>query len=314
MISQARARIQNTEDPYLSRITSTPFITAREDPVLYSNDGGILSQEQLSFYEKNGFLCFDSLFTQAEINCFLKQTETLKKNENLKNSPYTILEPESDEIRSFFHIHHYNPVFKTLACDKRILDIVEQILGNRVYLHQSRINLKPGFKGKGFYWHSDFETWHMEDGMPRMRALSCSIALTENNEFNGPLMLIPGTHKKFIACQGKTPNDNYKQSLRAQYIGVPDPNIIADLVNEHGIVAPKGKPGSVTFFECNTIHGSNSNISPYPRTNVFLVYNHVENALVDPYCDLKPRPEHIAVRNNLLPLEPVKTPLYMLGQ
>lgn len=53
-----------------------------------------------------------------------------------------------------------------------------QILGSEVYIHQSRVNYKPGYGGTGFYWHSDFETWHSEDGMPRMRALSVSIALT----------------------------------------------------------------------------------------------------------------------------------------
>lgn len=66
--------------------------------------------------------------------------------------------------------------------------------GGDVYIHQSRINDKFGFKGSGFNWHSDLETWHSEDGMPRMRALSASLMLTDNNEFNGPLMLIPGSH------------------------------------------------------------------------------------------------------------------------
>lgn len=41
--------------------------------------------------------------------------------------------------------------------------------------------------------------------MPRMRSLSCSIVLTDNNEFNGPLMLIPGSQKYFIPCVGRTP-------------------------------------------------------------------------------------------------------------
>jgi hypothetical protein len=41
-----------------------------------------------------------------------------------------------------------------------------QLLGSDVYVHQSRVNFKPGFNGQDFYWHSDFETWHAEDGMP----------------------------------------------------------------------------------------------------------------------------------------------------
>lgn len=308
MTSQAQRQTPGTEDPYHSRVTGDPYVAERDDPVIYSSDGDALTDEQLKSYEENGFLTFDSLFSEDEISHLLKQTEVLKGNKKLANSELAIREPSSDEIRSFFHVHDYDPVFKALASDKRILDIVQHILGSQVYIHQSRINLKPGFTGKEFYWHSDFETWHMEDGMPRMRALSCSISLTENNEFNGPLMLIPGSHKKYVVCAGETPEDNYKQSLRAQYIGVPDPAIMTELVKEHGIVAPKGKPGSVTFFECNTMHGSNGNISPYPRANAFFVYNSTENTLVEPYCGLKPRPEHIAVREDFAPLEPAEIP------
>ncbi|MES8739290.1 phytanoyl-CoA dioxygenase family protein, partial [Cutibacterium acnes] len=72
-------------------------------------------------------------------------------------------------------------------------------------IHQSRINLKNGFNGKEFYWHSDFETWHVEDGMPNMRAVSCSITLTDNTVYNGSLMVIPGSHKYFVSCVGETP-------------------------------------------------------------------------------------------------------------
>jgi ectoine hydroxylase len=65
-------------------------------------------------------------------------------------------------------------------------------------------------KGKEFYWHSDFETWHAEDGMPKMRAVSCSIAFDDNHEFNGPLMVIPQSHQKFISCIGETPEEHHK--------------------------------------------------------------------------------------------------------
>ena len=111
---------------------------------------------------------------------------------------------------------------------------------------------RPGFKGKEFYWHSDFETWHVEDGMPSMRALSCSVLLTENNDCNGPLMLVPGSHRQFISCVGETPNDHYKQSLKKQEYGVPDPVSLQLLVEQGGIRTMTAKAGSVVFFDCNT--------------------------------------------------------------
>lgn len=59
------------------------------------------------------------------------------------------------------------------------------------------------------------------------------------------------------------------------------------------------KAGSVVFFDCNTMHGSAGNISPWARSNVFMVYNSVENVLGEPKYGLKPRPEHIATRRSV---------------
>ena len=51
------------------------------------------------------------------------------------------------------------------------------------------------------------------------------------------------------------------------------------------------------FFDCNVMHGSNGNITPQPRRNVFFVYNSVDNALEEPFAAPQPRPEHIASRD-----------------
>ena len=124
--------------------------------------------------------------------------------------------------------------------------------------------------------------------MPAMRALSCSVLLTDNNANNGPLMLVPGSHRQFISCVGQTPNEHYKQSLKKQEYGVPDPVSLQLLVEQGGIQAMTAKAGSVVFFDCNTMHGSNSNISPWPRANVFMVYNSMENTLGPPKYGLTP--------------------------
>lgn len=287
------------EDLYPSRVGDTPCLIERRDPVFYGqlSDPGPLNHEQLGFYEENGYLFFEGLFSQAEVQRYRNELEALSKASQVKEAPQTILEPESHEVRSIFDIHRTNELFKQLSRDGRIVDIVTQLLNSRIYIHQSRINYKPGFQGKEFYWHSDFETWHQEDGMPRMRALSCSITLTENNFYNGPLMLIPKSHQYFLSCIGKTPKDHYKSSLKRQEYGVPDNHNLKKLVDKGGIVAPHGPAGSVIFFECNLMHGSNSNISPWPRSNIFIVYNSMENTLVQPYCGLPPRPEYIANRD-----------------
>lgn len=139
--------------------------------------------------------------------------------------------------------------------------------------------------------------------MPRMRALSMSVLLAENTPHNGPLMLIPGSHRRFLSCPGETPIDNYRHSLRKQEYGVPDEDSLAELVHEHGIVAPTGKPGTVIVFDCNMMHGSNGNITPLPRANAFIVYNAVSNPLVEPFGAPARRPEFVATRT----IDPIRT-------
>jgi ectoine hydroxylase len=74
------------------------------------------------------------------------------------------------------------------------------------------------------------------------------------------------------------------------------------MARQGGIQAPTGPAGSVTFFECNLMHGSNSNITPLPRSNIFMVFNSVENTLVEPFCGLAPRPDFIARRGEVAPI------------
>jgi ectoine hydroxylase len=283
-------------------------MTERFDPVVYGNGKqqheGPLTAEQVAFYRENGYLLFTSLFTSDEVRTFQDELTRLRSAEGMRGTPEIILEPGGNEIRSIFAVHESNRLLRRLACDRRLVHILTQLLDSSVYIHQSRINYKPGFVGKEFYWHSDFETWHMEDGMPNMRAISCSISLSENNEFNGPLMLIPGSHKHYIVCVGQTPENHYQQSLKKQEYGVPAPEMLEALVAERGIVTQKGPAGSVAFFECNVMHGSNSNITPWPRNNIFFVYNSMENTLVEPFCGLAPRPQFIASRD-FTPVEPV---------
>lgn len=202
----------------------------------------------------------------------------------VRSDERSIIEPKSQDVRSVFEVHKISELFAGLVRDERVVGRARQILGSDVYVHQSRINVKPGFGASGFYWHSDFETWHAEDGLPNMRTISVSIALTENFDTNGGLMIMPGSHKTFLGCAGETPKDNYKQSLKMQDAGTPSDQALTALASEHGIKLFTGKAGSATWFDCNCMHGSGDNITPFPRSNVFIVFNSVENAAVEPFA------------------------------
>jgi ectoine hydroxylase len=285
-------------DIYPSRCSDRPALSPRLDDVLHSawRADAPLSREQMQRFDTDGYLVLDDVFTEDEVALLQQETRQLLSDPEHVDPETIILEPGGREIRSIFRIHAQSAVMARLSADARLAGVARFLLGDEVYIHQSRLNYKPGFHGKEFYWHSDFETWHVEDGMPRMRALSMSILLAENTPQNGPLMLIPGSHRTFLSCVGETPENHYRSSLRKQEYGVPDEDSLATLVHEHGIAAPIGKPGTVIVFDCNMMHGSNGNITPLPRANAFLVYNAVSNQLLDPFGPATPRPEFVAAR------------------
>lgn len=286
------------EDLYPSRAGQVRAVRARAHPVVWAEAGAQspLSAECIAAYERDGFLLLQDVFSSEEVSALQDELEYLRLHAASAGGPQLVLEPGSQALRSIFEVHLLSAVFARLAADRRLLGLAAYLLADEVYLHQSRLNYKPGFHGKEFYWHSDFETWHVEDGMPLPRALSISVSLTDNTAHNGPLLVMPGSHQHYVVCEGETPPDNYQMSLRAQEIGVPDDHSLRVLAAAGGVRDTAGPAGSVLVFDSNLMHGSNSNITHLPRSNVFFVYNAVSNALQAPFCAQAPRPDFIARR------------------
>ncbi|MGW4238983.1 ectoine hydroxylase [Streptomyces sp. NPDC004749] len=274
-------------------------LTPRQDPVVWSapDAPGPIDPVDLGAFERDGFLTVDQLIGADEVALYRAELDRLVSDPAVRADERSIIEPQSREVRSVFEVHRISEVFANLVRDERVVGRARQILGSDVYVHQSRINVKPGFGATGFYWHSDFETWHAEDGLPNMRTVSVSIALTENFDTNGGLMIIPGSHKTFLGCSGETPKDNYKRSLQMQDAGTPSNRALTEMADKAGIKLFTGKAGSATWFDCNCMHGSGDNITPYPRSNVFIVFNSVENTAVEPFAAPAPRPDFIGARD-----------------
>jgi ectoine hydroxylase len=223
-----------------------------------------------------------------------------------------VTEPGSQMFKSKFAVHKSEPAFHRLSRDARLVRRAMEVLASDVYVHQSRLNFQPAFIGTGFTPHSAFETWAAEDGLRLPRALSAVVLLDQNIPHNGSLMVVPGSHKYYIACAGHTPQNNWESSLLRQKVGSPAPDLVTEVVNRTSgkrmgdkgrvgaggeILYCTGQPGDVIFFDCNLLHMSHNNISPWSRTNAFFVFNSVENAPSEPFHAPTPRPEHIATRD-----------------
>ncbi|MEU8412588.1 ectoine hydroxylase [Amycolatopsis japonica] len=286
------------DDSYPTRITGKPEHLPRTHPTVWGTEAdGPLDAATLANHETRGYTVVDQLLSPGEVQTYWQELVRMSSGDH-RDDERVITEAKTGEVRSIFDVHETSELIAELVRDPRVLDRARQILGSDVYIHQSRVNYMPGFKGTGFYWHSDFETWHAEDGMPLPRAVSCSIALTDNYPFNGGLMVMPGSQRTFVQCAGETPEDNYKSSLKEQRVGVPSEEDITSLAAEYGIDQFTGQAGSALWFDSNVMHGSSNNITPYPRSNIFVVFNSVENALQKPYAAIEPRPAFIAGRDS----------------
>ncbi len=287
------------QDLYPSR-KEKEEILERVDKTVYSNISvGENSLDNISRkeYEDKGFIIIPNVFSEGETKEMLAELDYMASNNELSQNEEFIYEPDSNEIRTVFNQHIFSLLFDKVSKDSRILDKVKQILGSDVYIHHSRINIKPAYKGKSFPWHSDFETWHTEDGLPRCRCLTAWIMLTDNTEFNGPLYIIPESHKKYISCKGATPENNYKKSLRKQEYGVPSVDAIKELTKNKDIVGVYGKAGTLVIHDGNTMHGSPDNISPDSRTNAFFVFNSVENKPEKPFGAKTSRADFLCLKD-----------------
>ena len=299
-------RLSTLADPtdlYPTRLEQEAWLE-RRDPVVWGRwtPDAPLTRAQTDSFETDGFLVLEDLFSPEEVAALQLESSTLRRGGAALKAENVVREPDSEAVRTVFRLDEESEVFRQLACDSRIAGKVRFLLDDDLYLHQSRLNYKPGFTGKEFYWHSDFETWHAEDGMPRMRAISASILLTDNSALNGPLMLMPGSHRTYVSCAGETPQDNHLSSLRRQEVGVPSHAALQRLAERFGLTHGAGKAGTVILFDCNTRHGSNGNITPFPRSNAFFVYNAWSNRVVAPFAAPAPRPDFLSNRTPAAPL------------
>ncbi len=255
-------------------------------------------------FDTEGFLSLPEFFSVAEANDWMAEARRLQQWCNETRPPEAFFERASGTLRSLFDVPKYSNAFASLAGHPKLVRLAAAIVGDEPYIHQSRLNYKPAYTGSGYFWHSDFETWHAEDGMTDMRAVTISIALRENNAFNGPLMLIPGSHRTFVPCIGATPDDHYRTSLVAPRVGTPTAAQLDRLIEAGGgLKMPVGPPGSVVVFDCNMQHASYNNLSPEPRTNFFLVFNARSNALQLPYAARRCRPQFAAFRPSITALD-----------
>ena len=227
-----------------------------------------LTGDQLKQFDEQGFLFFPDCFQPDEVAVLRKEAKRVYGLEREE-----VVVESSGVPRTAFAAHTYNEGFRRLGAHPRLIEPVVQILGEEVYMHQFKVNAKAAFDGEVWQWHQDFGTWHRDDEMPEPRAMNIAIFLDDVTAANGPLLFIPGSHKRGVLPAG------HDVETTSYPLWTLDRETVGDLADQAGIEAPIGNGGAVIMFHSNLVHASPPNISPFGRTIVYLslcaVSNHI---------------------------------------
>jgi ectoine hydroxylase len=225
-----------------------------------------LSQAELERFDKDGYLFFPSRFTPAEADVLHRAADDVYAMHRDE-----VWREKNGAPRTAFAAHLYNEAFRRLGAHPRLIAPVMQLLDGPIYMHQFKVNAKAAFDGEVWQWHQDYGTWARDDEMPEPRAMNISVFLDEVTAANGPLLLIPGSHKKGVVAAG------HDLETTSYPLWTLDREMVTKLAAEGGCVAPTGPAGSMLLFSSLLVHASPPNISPFGRTIVYLSLNHVDN-------------------------------------
>jgi len=225
-----------------------------------------LPSQQLSEFDKSGYIFLPELFSADEAALLKREADTVYASDRKE-----VWRETSGVARTAFAAHTYNEGFKRLGAHPRLIEPVQQLLDGPVYMHQFKVNAKAAFDGDVWQWHQDYGTWKRDDEMPEPRAMNIAVFIDDVTAANGPLLFIPGSHKQGVVKAG------HDLQTTSYPLWTLDRETVSELAEHGGCVAPTGPAGSVLIFSSLLVHASPANISPFDRTIVYLSLCHVDN-------------------------------------
>ena len=138
--------------------------------------------------------------------------------------------------------------------NSEITKALKDLLGNNILLKSSKLNTKFEKGGSAVEWHQDWAFYpHTNDDV-----LAVGVMLDDVNLSNGPLMVIPGSHK------GPVLSHNNSDGI---FCGAIDPEDKDFNLND--AIPLTGKAGSISIHHARLLHGSATNKSLSRRMMLF---------------------------------------------
>lgn len=263
-----------------------------------SGDPAVLGEEPLMAYARDGYYLAPGLLPEAVFTQLLAAVPAILA----EDSERRIMERDGVTVRSVYGPHQTDPTVAKICRRAELARAAVELIGDGVYIHQSKINVKAAFVGDQWEWHQDFIYWLTDDGIREPNLVNVAVFLDKVTEFNGPLTFVPGSHRQGVLAAtekdgrpiGYDDAPQWVSTLTADEKYGVRRDVIEQLVHQHGLVSPKGPAGSVLFFHPNILHASSPNISPFDRRTLIVVYNGVSNPATNTES---PRPVFLAARD-----------------
>lgn len=215
----------------------------------------MITQEQVAAYKRDGYTVVENVVApdllgrvrQVVAELTQKAAGVATHNDVYDLEPTHT--PQAPRVRRIKKPHLVHPVFNEILHSATLIDILQKLIGPNVRLHGSKLNIKAPEYGSPVEWHQDWAFYpHTNDDI-----LAIGVMLDDMLPENGPLLVLPGTHK----------GPAYDHHAEGRFCGAMDPT--ATQLDFAGAVQCTGKAGSASFHHVRLVHGSAQNTSKRPR-------------------------------------------------
>lgn len=221
-----------------------------------------LTEEQVARFHREGYLIIRRLFDREEADLL---RAAAKADAAFQKHAHDLKDGEGGVAKLVLWNKAGEDVFGTVARCRRVVDAMEQLLGDEVYHYHSKMSIKEPLTGGAWAWHQDYGYWY-QNGCLWPDLASVFIAVDPNTRENGCLQLLKGSH-----LLGRIEHGRYGEQTGA------DPERTDAAMQVLELVYAELEPGDALFFHSNTLHRSDQNKSPHPRWSLLCCYNTKHN-------------------------------------
>ena len=219
----------------------------------------MITNEQINYYKDKGYLVVENAIPQDKLKELQKVTDEYVANSKdtvANDEVYDLADdhsPTNPNLRRLKNPHLLHDVYKNITEDACILDIVEKLVGKNIRRDHTKLNFKSARGGESIEWHQDWAFYpHTNDNL-----LAFGLMLEDVTIENGPLQVIPGSHKGPVLS-------HHNNGVFCGAVDPDDPNF-----NREKITTLTGRAGCMTIHHARTLHGSAPNKSDRPRLILF---------------------------------------------